>query len=200
MKTLLFLVAFLSGVSMYAQEFKPLATGSSIPMATSKMKSIHGNEVAIKDVLKRNGVLVMFSCNTCPVVKKYQSRTLAAIREAAANDIGVLIVNSNEANRASDDSYAAMQQYAKQQQYSNIPYVVDQKSELANAFGATRTPECFLFNAKGELVYHGAIDDNQEAASAQRNHLVLAMNEVKTGKDVAVKETRSVGCGIKRAE
>ena len=201
MKKLLFsgLVALFASAAI-AQDFKPLPTGSTIPMADTKMKAVNGSEVSIKDVAKKNGVLVMFSCNTCPVVKKYQSRALEAIKHAEENGIGVIVINSNEANRSSDDSYNAMQQYAKDQQYKQVPYVVDEKSALANAFGATRTPESFLFNAKGELVYHGAIDDNQEAANAQRKHLVTAITEVKSGKDVAVKETRSVGCGIKRAE
>ncbi|TDH26401.1 thioredoxin family protein [Segetibacter sp. 3557_3] len=183
-----------------AQQFTALKPGAKVPLADVKMKAVDGKEFSIKDAMGKNGVLVMFSCNTCPVVKKYQGRTLQAIRTAEENGIGVLIVNANEANRNSDDSFEAMKQYAKAQGYQNAPYVVDTKSALANAFGATRTPECFLFNAKQELVYHGAIDDNQEAADAQRNHLAIAMTEVKSGRDVAVKQTRSVGCGIKRAE
>ncbi len=200
MKTLSILLLLAFTVPAAAQQFTPLKPGSKIPLANVKMKSVDGKEFSIKDATRENGVLVMFSCNTCPVVKKYQGRTLQAIRVAQENGIGVLIVNSNEANRDSDDSYDAMKQYAKVNGYQKAPYVVDSKSALANAFGASRTPECFLFNAKQELVYHGAIDDNQDAGNAQRNHLAEAIKEVKSGRDVAVKETRSVGCGIKRAE
>jgi peroxiredoxin len=182
---------------IFAQDFQPLAIGSSIPMATVKMKSVNGSEYSIKDVANKNGVLVMFSCNTCPVVRKYQSRTLQAIKEAQKNGIGVIVVNSNEGQRSNEDSYSAMQAYAKAQNYT-VPYVVDNNSALANAFGATRTPECFLFNASGKLVYHGAIDNNQEAQSVTRNHLITAVSETVTGKDVTVKESRSVGCSIKR--
>ena len=110
------------------------------------MKFTDGKELSIKDVTKKNGVLVMFSCNTCPYVKKYQSRTAEALKEAAKNKIGVIIINSNEEYRTDEDSYAAMTSYAKAQKYT-APYVVDTKSALADAFGATRTPECFLFNA-----------------------------------------------------
>ena len=47
-----------------------------MPNADLKMKDISGKEVSFKDAMKKNGLLVMFSCNTCPVVHKYESRTV----------------------------------------------------------------------------------------------------------------------------
>jgi hypothetical protein len=91
-----------------------------------------------------------------------------------------------------------MQEYAKEQDYK-WHYVVDENSVLADAFGANRTPETFLFNKEGKLVYHGAIDDNPTNASAVgRKHLKEAINEMVAGKDIAIKTSRSVGCAIKR--
>ena len=201
MKKLLFcgLLAICSAPLFAQSNIESIAIGTALPMSSVKMKSIDGQVVTIKDAMQKNGVLVMFSCNTCPYVIKYQGRTLEAIREAKRNNIGVIIINSNEAARDGADSYQAMQQYAKNQQY-DVPYVVDENSALANAFGATKTPECFLFNAKNELVYHGAIDDNTEVADAKRKHLATAINETVTGKQVAVNNTRSVGCTIKRKD
>ncbi len=193
------LVCALFATSTFAQSADALKIGSSIPMSDVKMKSVIGKEVSIKDEMKKNGVLVMFSCNTCPYVVKYQGRTLETIKEAAKRNIGVIIVNSNEEYRAEADSYNAMKAYAKKQGYT-VPYVVDTKSALADAFGATRTPECYLFDATGKLVYHGAIDDNQDAAHVGRKHLFTAINETLAGKEIAMKETRSIGCMIKRAE
>lgn len=194
------LVTFLvvSATNIFAQQaFQSLAIGSSIPMAEVKMKSIDGKNYSIKDLMKKNGVMVMFSCNTCPIVVKYQSRTLEAIAEAKKNGFGVILINSNEDYRGGDDSYSAMQAYAKRQGY-DVPYVVDDNSAVADAFGATRTPETFLFNTKGQLIYHGAMDDNQEAAQATRKHLATAISEAVNGKEVSVSKTRSVGCSIKR--
>ena len=66
---------------------------------------------------------------------------------------------------------------------------------------AKRTPECFLFNGEGKLVYHGAIDDNpSDAGAVSRKHLIAAIDEMKVGKDVSIKETKSVGCSIKRVQ
>jgi hypothetical protein len=91
-----------------------------------------------------------------------------------------------------------MQQYARAQQYA-WPYTIDSKNELADAFGASRTPECYLFDSDGKLVYQGAIDDNPaDQSKIKRKHLELAINEMLEGKDVTVKKSRSVGCSIKR--
>src|SRR5438132_7422284 len=121
----------------------PLPIGASLPNAGKKMKDISGKEISCKDVMNKNGLLVMFSCNTCPVVHAYQSRTIEICNYAGNKTIGVILLNSNEATRSDGDSYNDMKDYASEQQYK-WPYVVDNNSVMANAFGATRTPECFL--------------------------------------------------------
>jgi hypothetical protein len=176
----------------------PLPLGSPIPSPETKMKDISGSEIALKDAKTGKGLFVMFSCNTCPYVVKNQTRTNEACKYAQEKGIGVAILNSNEAQRNDDDSYADMKAYGKNQGY-NWYYLVDNNSALADAFGANRTPECFLFDGDGKLVYHGAIDDNPSNAGAvSRKHIINAMDEMITGKEVSVKESKSVGCGIKR--
>lgn len=176
----------------------PLPIGASMPNPDLKMKDVSGKEISLNSAKKKNGLLVMFSCNTCPYVIKNQSRTIEVSKHAIANDIGVAILNPNEAYRGNEDSYEAMKEYAADQKYDWY-YLVDQNHVMADAFGANRTPECFLFDKDGKLVYHGAIDDNpNDASSVNRKHLVEAINELKSGKEIAVKESRSVGCTIKR--
>jgi thioredoxin-related protein len=176
----------------------PLSIGSPLPKSDKKMKDITGKEVSFKDAMKKNGLLVMFSCNTCPVVGKYQSRTLETGKFALENEIGVVILNSNEATRTDGESMEDMQQYAKEQGYQ-FSYLLDQNSEMADAFGATRTPEIFLFDKTGKLVYHGAIDDNPgNASQVTRQHAKTAMEEMLAGKAVSVTTSRFVGCSIKR--
>ncbi len=176
----------------------PLPIGASMPNPDLKMKDVSGKEISLNSAKKKNGLLVIFSCNTCPYVIKNQSRTIEVSKHAIANDIGVAILNPNEAYRENEDSYEAMKEYAAEQKY-DWHYLVDQNHVMADAFGANRTPECFLFDKDGKLVYHGAIDDNPNDASAvSRKHLVEAITELKSGKEIAVKESRSVGCTIKR--
>jgi len=189
----------LPAIALLAFTFSdPLPIGSGVPKANNKLKDISGKEITLKDATKENGLLVMFSCNTCPVVRNNQARTKEICEFAMKESIGVVLLNSNEADRGSSESLAAMQQYAKNQGY-NWYYAEDRNNELADAFGATRTPECFLFDKNGKLVYHGAIDDSpSDAASVKRRHLKEAINEVLAGKEVSVKQSRSVGCSIKR--
>ena len=176
----------------------PLTIGSKLPLPDKKLKDVSGKEISLKESSDKNGLLVMFSCNTCPYVIKNQQRTLAIGDYAQKNGIGFIVLNSNEANRDNDDSFESMKAYAAKQQYQ-WKYVVDENSELANAFGASRTPECFLFNKDLKLVYHGAIDNNpSDAGNVSRKHLQISIDELIGGKDVSVKETKSVGCGIKR--
>lgn len=178
--------------------FDNLPIGAALPKADLKLKDITGKEITLKSALKENGLLVMFSCNTCPVVVKNQGRAKEICEYSASKNMGVVMLNANEANRSDDESLEAMRHYAKNQSY-NWYYAVDKNSELADAFGANRTPECFLFDKNGKLVYHGAIDDNPtDEGNVNRRHLKEAINELVNGKDVSVKETRSVGCNIKR--
>ena len=176
-----------------------LPIGSSMPKSTMQMEDISGKKLTLQDAKKSNGLLVMFSCNTCPYVVKNQPRTKEIAAFALENNIGVILVNSNETQRQSDDSFEAMKQYAKTQGYQWY-YVTDNGSELADAFGANKTPECYLFNKSNKLVYHGAIDDNPggELSEVGRKHLKEAINEMLASKEVTVKTSRSVGCTIKR--
>lgn len=192
------ITALLGSLAFTVATSDPITIGTDLPKAEIKMQDISGKMVSIKDAAKSNGVLVMFSCNTCPYVLKNQDRTSSIAVYAIKNNIGVIVLNSNEAYRDKDDSFDAMKAYAKDQKYK-WNYVVDKNHEVADAFGANRTPEVFMFDKNMKLVYHGAIDDNPSDASAvNREHLKTAINELAEGKEIAVKESKSVGCTIKR--
>ena len=176
-----------------------LPIGSSMPKGDVMMKDVSGKTVNLRDVKRDNGLLVMFSCNTCPYVIRNQGRTKEVCTYAGNHHIGVILLNANEGDRHDGNSFEAMQAYAKAQGY-NWYYALDGNSVLADAFGATRTPECFLFDNKGILVYHGAIDDSPgDEQQVRRHHLQMAIDEMLAGKPVTVKDTRSVGCSISRA-
>jgi peroxiredoxin len=176
-----------------------LPIGSTLPKTDVKLKDVSGKEVTLNDIKKQDGLLVIFSCNTCPYVIGNQSRTKEIGAYALKNNVGVILLNANEGDRDGGNSLEAMKNYAKEQSYE-FPYAVDKNSELADAFGANRTPECYLFDKNNKLVYHGAIDDSPgDISTVKRQHLKNAIDEMITGKNVSVKETRSVGCSIKRS-
>jgi len=174
-----------------------LALGSPAPMTDVKMKNVDGKDVTIAQAKGEKGTLVVFTCNHCPYSKGWEERIVAMGNEYSKRGIGVIAVNSNDPAVAAEDDFGAMRSRAKERGMA-FPYVVDATSGVAKAFGATRTPEAFVFDASGKLVYHGTIDDNMQNASAvKETYLKDALESVATGKDVAVKETKALGCGIK---
>ncbi len=185
--------------SIKKTNFDEIAIAASLPQADLKMKDVSGKDISLNDAKTAKGLLVIFSCNTCPYVKLSETRIKEYSDYCATNGIGCILINSNEAQRSEDDSFDAMVKYYTAQNLKCF-YTVDAKSTLANAFGATRTPQCFLFNAKG-LIYKGAIDDNVKDASAVKvTYLKDALNAVIKGVNPSIQETKSIGCSIKRVE
>ena len=197
-KLSIFGILILSITTMSFLTIGVLNIGDKLPNGTVSLKDVSGKQITLEAAKKENGLLVIFSCNTCPYVVKYQQRTQAICAYAKKMNIGVVILNSNEAQRTGDDSFSQMKQYAKTQNYQ-WHYAVDENNTLADAFGANRTPECFLFNKDLKLAYHGAIDDNaNDATKVGRLHLQIAMDEMTSGKDIATPTSKSIGCTIKR--
>ena len=169
------------------------------PLADEKMKDVSGKEISLNMAKTTKGLLVIFSCNTCPYVKLSESRIKEVSDNCIKQGIGCIIINSNEAQRTEEDSFDAMVKYAASQKYT-CSYVVDANSKVADAFGATRTPQCFLFNSKG-LIYKGAIDDNvKDASLAKAHYLKDAVEALAKNETPKLQETKSIGCSIKRVE
>lgn len=182
----------------FKMEITELEIGKPLPNADVKMMDVSGKEVSLNDSKGPNGLLVMFSCNTCPYVKLSQSRVKELAAFTKENKVGMILLNSNEAQRADEDSFDAMKQYAKDQGYT-FSYVLDKNSAMADAFGATRTPHCFLFDKNGKLVYRGAIDDNiKDPNEVKEHYLNDAITAIATGRQVKTNSTKSIGCSIKR--
>ena len=192
------IILALLGFTSFTSGIEPISIGSTLPKSAVKMLDVSGEKISLHDAMRENGLLVMFSCNTCPNVINNQQRTLGLADRLAKNNIGYILINSNKRQRAGEDSYEQMKEYAAAQKY-NFSYVLDEKSELANSFGATRTPEVFLFNKDKKLVYHGAIDNNsKDVANVSRHHVKIAIGEMLNGTAVTEAETKNEGCAIRR--
>lgn len=174
-----------------------LALGSKAPMADVKMKSVDGKDYTIAGIKGEKGTLVMFSCNHCPWVIAWEDRIAEIGNAYRKQGFGVIVINSNNPSAKGEDSYEDMVQRAKERGFE-FPYAVDATSDVARAFGATRTPEVFLFDNAGKLVYHGAIDDNAQKPDAiEKHYLKDALNALVAGKPVPTAQTKALGCTIK---
>ncbi|NLU38055.1 MAG: thioredoxin family protein [Bacteroidales bacterium] len=176
-----------------------LKINEMLPAKTEKMKNaLNDATVDLKSQVKKNGLLVIFSCNTCPFVVAWEDRYPMVNKLAEENNIGFVLINSNFMKRNDDDSWEAMKKHAVKLNYK-WPYLIDNESVVANAFGAQTTPHVFLFDKELKLVYKGAIDDNyKDAAQVKEFYLKDAMQNLANGKEITNKETRNLGCSIKR--
>lgn len=181
-----------------------LSVGAKAPMADAKMEGIDDKKVSLKDLNQENGLLVIFSCNTCPFVvgsgdkEGWEGRYNGIAADCKSKKVGMMLINSNEAKRDKGDNLDDMKSRAKEMGYT-MAYVLDKNSELANAFGATTTPHVFLFDKDLKLVYRGKIDENVNSASdVKEPYLNNALQNLVEGKAIDPQETKSLGCSIKR--
>lgn len=195
--TLAVALALAMGFKAEADKGEPLALGAEAPVTDLQMKGTDGEMYTLADVRGEKGTLIIFSCNSCPWAVKWERR-VAGIGNAYRNKgFGVIVINSNDPARVSEDGFDEMVARAESLAYE-FPYVADPTSRVARAFGARRTPEVFLFNADGRLVYHGAIDDNASDANAvEAAYLKDALDALLAGKAISIPETKALGCSIK---
>ncbi|MCB0791295.1 MAG: thioredoxin family protein [Flavobacteriales bacterium] len=185
-------------------ELPDLRIGDAMPLPTHKMMDVSGSEVALDEISRPNGTLVIFSCNTCPFVigsedsEGWEGRYPALAGFCTENDVGFVLVNSNEAKRGKGDGYEDMKLHYKEHRYQQY-YLLDKDHVLADAFGARTTPHVFLFDKTGRLVYKGAIDDSVESAKqVTRNYVRDAIASLVAGRPIEPATTRNIGCSIKR--
>ncbi|MDR9418391.1 redoxin domain-containing protein [Gracilimonas sp.] len=183
-----------------AQPGPALNIGDQAPSVDLEFLDTSGRTLSLNEIADDGGLMVIFSSNTCPWVAKSEDRYNAISGIASQNNIGVIALNSNQRIRERGESMEDMRRRAQKMNYS-FPYGLDENHNLADAFGATQTPEVFLFNENLTLVYHGAIDDDANSLSGvDSNYLDNAINQLVNGEEISTKSTNVVGCSIKRNE
>lgn len=196
----LLLLFFVSSVSLNAQ----MKIGDKALMLDDQLQSTKGETTSLTDSKKENGLLVIFSCNTCPFVvgtedfPGWERQYNALFDFADSLNIGMILVNSNEGKRQGADSYEEMWKHSEEQQYK-MSYVVDVNSAMANVFGAKTTPHVFLLNSEMELVYMGSIDNIWDKERKEDvPYLKIALKELASHKKIKTNTTAPKGCSIKR--
>ena len=161
------------------------------------LPGVDGKSHSWKEYSDKNILVVVFSCNHCPYVRAYENRMIALQREYGPKGVQVVAINSNDTKNYPEDSFDKMVLRAKEKGF-NFPYLRDEDQSVAEAFGATHTPQFFIFDGERKLRYSGRMDDNWEHPEAvKENYLRDALDALLAGKDVAVPETYSIGCTIK---
>ena len=179
----------------------PLPIGAPLPRF-EELPGVSGRSYSSGDFAGTQVLVVVFSCNHCPYVQAYEERMIAFQRDYTGRGVQLVAINANETLHHPEDSFEEMVKRAEAKGF-NFPYLRDEDQSAAKAFGATHTPEFFVFAAaRGEgkllLRYHGKMDDNYQDASAVGERFLLdAVDALLEGGEVARPETHSIGCTIK---
>lgn len=164
------------------------------------LKNIDGKMVSLSDYKNTKGVIVIFTCNTCPYAVMYEDRIVALDKKYADKGYPVIAIMPNNTDVKPGDNLEAMKQRAKEKGFT-FPYLIDEDQTVYPKFGATKTPHVFILQkADGAnlVEYIGAIDDNYKDASAVTTKYVEeAVDALLNSKEVPHKETKAIGCSIK---
>ena len=156
--------------------------------------------VSMADFPDTEGFIVIVSCNTCPWVHRYEQRIIDLHNKFASKGYPVIAINPNDVNRSPGDSFEAMQARAEEKQFP-FTYLHDQTQEIAEAFGATYTPEVYVIEKTDQgliLKYHGAIDDSPRSAEEVEEKFVEeAIDSLLSGKPVKRSRAKGIGCSVK---
>ena len=201
----LLLPTFLLLVSFNIKEgLNELEFGKKVPMTNEPLENIDGKKITLEELKQENGLIVIFSCNTCPFVvgnsdfEGWEKQYNDLYDAAQKNGLGLVLLNSNEAKREGDDSLKEMKSHAKKAKYK-MPYLVDENSKLADAYGAKTTPHVFVIDNESKLIYRGSVDNLWDTKRTNLEpYLYDVMEHLSNGKELKNNDTPPRGCSIKR--
>jgi peroxiredoxin len=172
-----------------------LAPGDAAP-AWESLEGTDGKKHSLADLKDKDVVVVVFTCNSCPVAEGYEPRIVAFAEKFAKPEAKVVVVAIN-VNTAKADALPAMKERAQKRKF-NFAYLYDPSQEIARKYGAMYTPEFFVLDKDRKVLYTGAMDDRAPPGEAKALHLEAAVTAALSGKPVELKETTAAaGCRIK---
>jgi peroxiredoxin len=159
---------------------------------------VSGRTVSRSQFAGMKGLLVMFLCSHCPFVKHVEQQLAQLGYDYAVNGLGMVGISSNDAAAYPEDSPAGLREQAKRNRFT-FHYLYDESQEVARAFQAVCTPEFYLFDGAGKLVYRGQLDESRpgNGIPVDGRDLRAAIDAVMAGRAVTGEQRPSVGCGIK---
>jgi peroxiredoxin len=175
-------------------EFNPtLNIGDAAP-AWKNLPGTDGAAHSLDDLKDKKLVVVVFTCNSCPVATDYEDRVIALAKKHA-DKVAFAAIN---VNRIAEDSLPKMQERAREKGYP-FAYLFDETQQIARDYGATFTPEFFVLGPDRKIIYMGGMDDNSDASAVKAQYLEPAIEAALAGEAPAKKETVARGCRIRYA-
>jgi peroxiredoxin len=173
-----------------------LPLGASAP--AFRLPDTDGRMRTPADLRGEHGLVVAFICNHCPFVKHIRAGLADFGRDYPARGIGVVAINSNDAESQPDDAPATMAAERRAAGYT-FPYLHDESQVVAQDYRAACTPDFFLFDRGLKLVYRGQFDDSRPGLERPVTgaDLRAACDALLAGQAAPAAQTPSLGCNIK---
>jgi hypothetical protein len=188
-------LAGLFGAHLTMAQPQEIPLGTAMPMLDRAMTDAAGATVRLQDLKGPQATVVVFWSNRSPWVEKAEERLLTLARAYRNRGVSFVLVNPNDP--VADPQEGREESQRRAQRYG-VRYLMDAGSDLAEAFGASRTPQVFVFNADNALVYSGTLDDSPgDPASVQKHYLRDALDALLSGTSIAVPRTKAFGSMIK---
>lgn len=186
-------LGWMTAVMMGCRVAAALGIGAAAP--TFNLGATDGKTYDFSKELKgAEAAVVVFVATKCPYSNAYNKRynELAEALKKLPKKVAFFAINSNVTEPMDD-----VKKHATENKF-NFPVLKDEGSKIADGYTAERTPEAYVIDKTGKVVYHGRIDDDSEGTAVKRKDLFAAAEEVISGKKVSVAETKAFGCSIKR--
>ena len=167
--------------------------------ANFKLQSINGKSVSLEDIKGKNGTLIMFICNHCPYVKAIIKDLVEDCKKLKLEGINSVAIMSNDTKNYPEDSFDKMIEFAKDNEFGDLNYLIDETQEVAKRYGAVCTPDFFGYNKNLELQYRGRIRELKDLKPVRSgdSDLKLAMRMIGKTQNGPVEQIPSMGCNIK---
>ena len=164
-----------------------------------KLKSTNNELVSLQKIKGVNGTLIMFICNHCPYVKAIIKDLVEDCKSLKNDGINAVAIMSNDTKNYPEDSFNNMIQFAKDNKFGDLNYLIDETQEIAKKYEAVCTPDFFGYNKDLELQYRGRIRElkNLKPVREGDSDLKVAMRMISKTQKGPVEQIPSMGCNIK---
>lgn len=181
-------------MALVESDYRRMKKGASAP--DFSLPATDGKACSLNDFKGCRALLVVFMCNHCPYVRPKVDELKRIASDYRGKGVAVVGINPNNDITHPDDSFENMKKVVGERGI-NFPYLRDESQDVARAYGATCTPDPFLFDADFKLVFHSRIDDTHGADPATRHEMHAAIGEFLSAGSISLKEKPSMGCSIK---
>lgn len=186
----------LSGGTARAGEFNEVLSAGSPAPAWVDLPGVDGKKHSLGDLKAVPVVVVVFTCNSCPVAVDYEDRIIGLARKYASGPDAKVAVVAINVNKVKEDSFPLMKERAEKKGFP-FPYLYDETQKIAKAYGANFTPEFFVLGPDRRVVYQGAFDDASNLAEVKQGFVVAAIEAALAGQTPKPSETLARGCRIR---